>query len=285
MNNGTALKVAAVQMEPRLLDKERNLARCLEFARTAAAEGARLIVLPECALTGYVFQSLEEALPVCEAVPGPSTERIAGLCRDLEVHIVLGLLETDGDRHYNTAVLLGPEGIAGRYRKIHLPYLGIDRFLDHGDSAPAVFDTAIGHIGIGICYDAMFPEHARVLALLGADILVLPTNWPQNRAEFIPEHVIPTRAAENRIFIIAANRVGQERNARFIGHSVIVHCAKGVVLAAGGSDEETILYAEIDPALAREKHVIISPGEFEIDICKDRRPELYGVVTEPPTAP
>jgi len=162
MNNGTALKVAAVQMEPRLLDKERNLARCLEFARTAAAEGARLIVLPECALTGYVFHSLEEALPVCEAVPGPSTERIAGLCRDLDVHIVVGLLETDGDKHYNTAVLLGPEGIAGRYRKIHLPYLGIDRFLDHGDSAPAVFDTAIARIGIGICYDAMFPEHARV---------------------------------------------------------------------------------------------------------------------------
>jgi len=260
MNNGTALKVAAVQMEPRLLDKERNLERCLEFARTAAAEGARLIVLPECALTGYVFHSLEEALPVCEAVPGPSTERIA------------------------TAVLLGPEGIAGRYRKIHLPYLGIDRFLDHGDSAPAVFDTAIARIGIGICYDAMFPEHARVLALLEADIIVLPTNWPQHR-EFIPEHIIPARAAENRIFIVAANRVGQERSARFIGHSVIAHCARGEALATGGPDEEAILYAEIDPALAREKHVIISPGEFEFDVRKDRRPDLYGAITEPPAPP
>jgi predicted amidohydrolase len=284
MNSGTALKVAAVQMEPRLLDKERNLERCLEFARAAAAEGAGLIVLPECALTGYVFHSLEEALPVCEAVPGPCTERIAGLCRDLDVHIVVGLLETDGSKHYNTAVLVGPGGIAGRYRKIHLPYLGIDRFLDHGDSAPTVFDTAIGRIGIGICYDAMFPEHARVLALLGADILVLPTNWPQHR-ELIPEHIIPARAAENRIFIVAANRVGQERSARFIGHSVIVHCARGAALATGGPDEETILYAEIDPALAREKHVIISPGEFEFDVRKDRRPDLYGAITDPPAPP
>jgi len=280
MGDGATVKIAGVQMEPTLLDKERNLQRGLDFAGTAAAEGARLIVLPECALTGYVFHSLDEALPAFETIPGPSTERIAAACRELNVYVVIGLLEADGDRHYNAAVLLGPEGLVGRYRKVHLPYLGIDRFLDPGDSAPAVFDTEIARIGIGICYDAMFPEHARVLALQGADILVLPTNWPQRR-EFIPEHVIPARAVENRIFVAAVNRVGRERSARFIGHSVIAHCAQGAVLAAGGPDEETIIYAEIGPALARQKHVVIAPGEFEFDVLEDRRPGLYGAVTKP----
>jgi predicted amidohydrolase len=237
-------------------------------------------VFPECAVTGYVFDSLEEALPVCELVPGPTTKRMVGVCRELNVYVVLGLLESDGHRHFNTAVLLGPGGLVGRYRKIHLPYLGIDRFLDRGDYAPEVLDTELARVGIGICYDAMFPEHARVLALQGADILALPTNWPQQR-EFIPEHVIPTRAVENRIFIVAANRVGRERSARFIGHSVIAHCARGAALATGGPDRETILYAEIDPALAREKRVVIAPGEFEFDVREDRRPDLYGAITEP----
>ena len=93
---------------------------------------------------------------------------------------------------------------------------------------------------MGICYDALFPEHARVLALKGADIFVLPTNWPEQR-EFIPEHVIPTRAAENRIFIVAVKRIGEERGAKFIGRSVITHCGKGTVLAGGEPDAQLIL--------------------------------------------
>ena len=267
-------------MEPAILDKGRNLARCLEFIRGAAGNGARLIVFPECALTGYAFSSLEEALPAFEPVPGPCTEEIAGVCRELGVYVVAGLLETEGDKHYNTAALIGPAGLQGKYRKIHLPYLGIDRFLDRGGSAPAVYETPVGRIGMGICYDAMFPEHARVLALQGADIFVLPTNWPQQR-EHIPEHVIPARAAENRMFVIAVNRIGEERGARFIGRSIIAHCARGTALARGGPDEETVLYAEIEPALAREKHVVIAPGEFEFDVVKDRRPELYGKIDDP----
>jgi len=282
MGDGMTVKIAGVQMEPSLLDKQRNLRRCLDFARRAAAEGAKLIVFPECALTGYVFQSLEEALPVFEPVPGPSTERIGAACRELDVFVVIGLLEEDGDRHYNTAALIGPEGLAGRYRKVHLPYLGIDRFLDAGDLEPGVFDIGFARIGIGICYDAMFPEHARVVALRGADLLVLPTNWPQRR-ESVPEHIIPARAAENRIFVAAVDRVGRERNARFIGRSVIAHCARGAVMAAAGPDEETIIYAEIDPALARQKHVVIAEGEFEVDVLRDRRPGLYGEITKPPS--
>jgi predicted amidohydrolase len=281
MDDSMKLKIAGVQMEPKILEKERNLSRCLELIQGAAASGAGLIVFPECALTGYMYSSLQEALPVCEPVPGPSTTQITGLCRDLNVHVVVGLLEIDDDNCYNSAVLLGPAGLLGRYRKIHLPYLGIDRFISSGSSAPDVFDTPIGSIGIGICYDAMFPEHARILALQGADILVLPTNWPEQR-EFIPEHVIPARAAENHIFIIAVNRIGEERGSRFIGHSIIAHWGKGTALATGQPGEETTIYAEIDPVQAREKHVIINPGEFEFDVLRDRRPELYNVITTPP---
>jgi len=242
------LKIAGVQMEPKILEKDRNLTRCLELIQDTAREGARLIVFPECALTGYVFSGLEEALPLCEPIPGPSTEKILGVCRD-------------------------------KYRKVHLPYLGVDRFVNHGNLPPTVCETEIGRIGMGICYDINFPEHARVLALKGADIIVLPTNWPLRR-EFVPEHIIPARAAENLVFVVAVNRVGEERGSRFIGRSKVAHWAGGIALAEGKPYEEDILYAHIEPATAREKHLVFAPGEFEVDIFKDRRPELYGVITD-----
>jgi predicted amidohydrolase len=274
------LKIAAVQMEPKILEKNRNLTRCLELIQVTASEGARLIVFPECALTGYVFTSLKEALPLCEPIPGPSTEKIIGVCRELNVYVVIGLLEREAGKCYNAAALLGPGGVLARYRKAHLPYLGVDRFVNHGNLPLSVSQTEIGRIGMGICYDINFPEHARVLALEGADIIVLPTNWPLRR-EFVPEHIIPARAAENLVFVVAVNRVGEERGSRFIGRSKIAHWAGGVALAEGKPYEEDILYAHIEPATAREKHLVFAPGEFEVDIFKDRRPELYGVITDP----
>jgi len=275
------IRVAAVQMQPAFRDRDGNLARCLDLIRTAAGEGATLIVLPECALSGYAFSSLAEAEPFCETIPGPGTDTIVETCQRLNVHVVIGMLERSGRGCHNAAVLLGPSGLIGTYRKLHLPYLGVDRFLEKGDSPPAVFETGVGRIGVGICYDVMFPEHARVLALEGADVLALPTNWPEQR-EHIPEHVVPARAAENRIFVVAANRVGIERGTRFIGTSVIAHCAKGALLARGTADEEGILYADLNLAEARDKHVVIAPGEFEFNLVRDRRPELYGRIVEPP---
>ena len=284
MQETPIVKVAAVQTEPKLLEKDNNLARCLELIQVSARQGARLIVFPECALTGYAFSSLEEAMPLCEPVPGPSTERIIAVCQQLNVYVVIGLLEVEIDEGYNTAVLLGPGGLLGKYRKVHLPYLGVDRFVSRGDNPLTVYETEVGRIGLGICYDSIFPEHARVLALKGADVFVLPTNWPEHR-EVIPEHIIPARAAENLMYVVAVNRVGEERNTRFIGRSVIAHYAGGRVLASGSPTREEVLYAEIEPARARDKHVVISPGVFEFDLFKDRRPELYGIITEPPTEP
>ena len=176
-------------------------------------------------------------------------------------------------------MLLGPTGLLGKYRKLHLPYLGVDRFVNHGDLPLTVYDTDIGRIGLGICYDSGFPEHARVLALEGADIVVIITNWPEG-AEFSAEHTTPTRARENHVFYVAINRVGKERNVNFFGLSKIADC-RGEFLAAAKLNQEDIIYAEIEPVLAREKYRVRVPGESESHLINDRRPEFYEAITRP----
>ena len=272
------VKIAAVQMNPEIMQNKRNLDKILFEVRTAASNGADLIVFPECALTGYVFSSREEAVPFMETVPSLSTEKLAACCGELGVQIVVGLLEIDVNRCFNAAVLIGPGGLVGKYRKNHLPFLGIDRFIDPGDRPFEIYKTPIGNIGIHICYDCNFPESARVMTLLGADILVLPTNWPQGR-ERVVEHVINTRAYENKVHIVAVNRVGKERGTRFIGKSKIVD-AWGDTLVQASGDDEQIVYAEVNLSEARQKHVIFKAGEFEVDFIHDRRPELYGKIAE-----
>src|SRR5262249_12774314 len=171
------MRVAVAQIEPALGEKERNLDVCIARLEEAAAAGAELLVLPECAIPGYVFDSAEEALPFAEEIPGPTTAALAAACARLGTHVVCGLLEVDGDELHNAAVLVGPDGLAGSYRKTHLPFLGVDRFTRAGDELP-VFDTPLGRIAIEICYDLRFPELTRSLALAGAEIVALPTNWP-----------------------------------------------------------------------------------------------------------
>jgi len=275
---GEKVKIACVQMEPKILEKRRNLRRCLELVRLAEREEARLIVFPECALTGYCFSSRDQALPIAEPIPGPSTEEIKAVCRQLDVFVVVGLLEKDGDNCYNAALLLGPDGLVGKYRKLHLPYLGVDRFLDEGNLPPTVYDTKLGKIGLGICYDMMFAEYSRLLALGGADLLIFPANWPET-GNIYPDYVVPTRAIENHVFCVAVNRVGTEKGTTFSGHSIIAHWF-GQALAKGKANEEDILYAEIEPADARQKHLVIVPEEHEVDFIKDRRPEFYGRVCQ-----
>jgi len=274
------VRIAGMQMEPKIMEKERNLTRCLELIHVAAQEGAQLVVFPECALTGYVYTSLEEALPMAEPILGPSTDRMLDACRELNLYVIVGLLEKHEDACYNTAALLGPQGLVGKHRKLHLPYLGVDRFVNRGDLPPIVFETELGRIGIGICYDINFPEYARVLALLGADIIVVPTNWPE-LSEFVPEYIIPTRAIENHVFCAAINRAGEERGCKFIGRSKISGLYGGSPLAEGTPYEEDVLYAEIEPTTAREKHLVVAPGEFEVHLVNDRRPEFYSEITRP----
>lgn len=270
---------AIVQMHTRPLNPDANLQKVVARLEQAAAQGAKLAVFPECALTGY-FLSAEEAASVGETVPGPRTERLAEACRLHNVHAVVGTIENDAaGRCFNTAILVGPDGLLGRYRKTHLLCLGVDRFLTPGDSPPAVYETPLGRLGVLICYDLRFPEPARVLALSGAQAILLPTAWPA-AATLYPDFIARTRAAENGVTILAADHVGEEQGRRYLGRSLAVG-PDGEVLAEAGREQETILTVEVDPARSLHKHRIFIPGEYEIDLFGDRRPEHYGRITDP----
>ncbi|MBW3541252.1 MAG: carbon-nitrogen hydrolase family protein [Planctomycetes bacterium] len=272
------LRIAGVQMDVAFGDPEKNLGRIERFLRQAAENGAELVIFPECAVTGYCFDSLEEAWPLAQSVPGPATKRLGLVCVETGVYAVFGLLEADGERVFNTAVLVGPEGVIGRYRKVHLPYLGVDRYTTPGDGGFSVFAAGEVRVGMTICYDAAFPEASRVLALEGADLIVLPTNWPPG-AECMADFAVNTRAMENAVYFAAVNRVGTERGFRFIGRSRI--CDPGGNTLAVAGEDETILYAQIEPERARRKRIVRVPDKHIIDRMADRRPEMYSRLTQP----
>lgn len=270
--------VAAVQMTPVFKAILENLEKVAVLAEGAVRQGAQLVVFPECALTGYCFESREEAMEVAEPTDGATVQRLMVLCRDFRFWLIVGTLERDGDRLYNAALFLGPDGLIRCYRKVHLPHLGVDRFVNPGDRPFSVDETPIGRIGVHICYDAAFPEVPRILALEGAEILCLPTNWAEG-ARPIAECIPRARAIENHLFFVVANRVGKEGGFRFIGQSQIVD-PSGEVLARAG-DEETTVFAEICPAQARQKRVVFIPGRYEVDRLGDRRPGFYRRLTSP----
>jgi len=275
------IKIAAAQIDPSLMQVEDNLHKISEFAREAAAGEADLVVFPECSLTGYIFESRHEAMPFAETIPGPSTRKIASLCREMSIHIAFGLLEKDGGRLFNVAAFVGPQGVIYKYRKNHLPYQGVDRFIDAGDEPFHVQQTPTGNIGLQICYDIAFPEGARVMALSGVEIIVLLTNFATRICDNL-SHIISARAIENKVHLVSCNRVGIERGNSFGGLSKIV-ADSGRTLAVASPDREEIIYGEVSLESARQKHVVFSPGQWEIDQIKDRRPELYGLITWPKT--
>jgi predicted amidohydrolase len=271
------MKVAAVQMDVKIFDKRRNLEKVLAHLEAAVQAGAKLIVFPECALTGYCFDSKEEALPESETVPGPATEKLAEAAKRLDCTVVVGMLERAGDQVYNTAVVLGPQGVAGTYRKVHLPGLGIDRFDALGDRPFPVFATGHARLGVNICYDCSFPESGRVVKLQGAQVLCIPTNWPAGSDSW--EHTPKVRATENHLVVVVADRVGEERGFRFMGHSQIVDFT-GKVLAEAGETEDTVLYGDVDLSAADNNRVVRVPGLWEFDRIAARRPEMYTAITE-----
>ncbi len=275
----SALRIAAVQMDIVLGDRTANLGRILAAIDEAGQRGVGLVVFPECALSGYCFASREEACAAAETVPGTATERLEAACKARNCVVVAGLVEAQGEALYNSAVVVGPRGLIGCYRKSHLPFLGLDRFVQPGAGPLEPFDTPAARLGVGICYDGSFPEVSRTLKLRGAQLIALPTNWPEG-AEVSAEHHAATRAHENHLFFMAVNRIGTERGFRFIGRSRITDC-HGRVLAAATGDEPALLLAEIDPAAADRNRVVIRPGEYELDRVGDRRPELYGPLLDP----
>jgi predicted amidohydrolase len=266
-------KIAAVQMDCRIGEKRANLEAVRAQLGEAAGQGAKLVIFPECALSGYCFEGKEEAWPLAETLPGPSTEALAKDCRALGVWAAVGMLEADRDRLFNVCALVGPSGLLATYRKIHLPFLGVDRFTTPGDRPFAVHDLGGLRIGMSICYDGSFPESARALMLLGADLVILPTNWPTGAITTV-KYLIQARALENHIYFAAVNRVGEERGFRFIGQSRVVDVT-GELLAASEDAAAGILYADLDPQRPRNKQIVKIPGKYELNRIADRRPEMY----------
>jgi predicted amidohydrolase len=273
--------VAGVQMDCALGDVARNRAAVIAKLYAAADRGAKLVVFPECVLSGYGFESREQARTVAESIPGPSTDAIANACAKRGVWAVFGLLEAAPDgKLYNACALVGPTGHVADYRKVHLPCLGADRFTDPGDRPFAVHDIGGLKIGMNICFDGSFPESARILTLLGADLVVLPTNWTTN-SRMMATLVSAARAWENHIYYLAVNRVGDEAGFRYLGLSSCADCS-GNVLHWAPEVEEAIFTMEVDPAVARQKRVVTCAGVFEIDRVNWRRPELYGPLVANP---
>jgi len=277
------MKIAAIQMDFSITDNAGNVARMIAQLGIASREGARLAVFPECAVPGYCFASLAEAQPFAEPIDGPSVAAMTAACRELNCYAVFGMLERDGERVFNVAVLTGPKGVVGVYHKVHLPYLGVDMFTTPGDRPFAIHEVEGLKIGLLICYDAAFPEATRSLALLGADLIVLPTNWPPG-AETMASCSIPCRAMENQVYFAAVNRVGTERGFQFIGESSI--CApNGQIITRAAGTAAAILYANVDPLVSRQKRIVRVPDKHIIDRMADRRPEFYGLLTQPHTLP
>lgn len=279
------MKVAACQIDVAFGAVVKNVAVVREQTLAAAKQGAQLVVFPECALTGYAFEDAAAARRAAITIDGAEIESLRQRARECGAWLVVGFLEksatsgggADGGL-WNSAALIGPDGVALHYRKLHLPLLGCDRFAAPGDRPLAVADTPLGRIGLSICYDGSFPESARVLKLRGAQLIVLPTNWPE-AATISRSYQSIVRAFENHVNYVACNRVGSEGGFRFPGDSKIVDFTGRVVAQAG--DGETTLFAELDLPAADNNRIVNIPGKYELDRIAHRRPECYGAIVEP----
>jgi predicted amidohydrolase len=277
--------IACVQSDVVFADVQANLRRVIQLIDQAGAKGADLVIMPECMLSGYAYNSREDGLQQATEIDDPLFETISTQCAKHNLHVTLGFLEKDADRLFNTAAMIGPKGMVGHYRKIHLPHLGIDRFVDRGDIPYQTLSTGesnhSANIGLAICYDCSFPEPMRVLGLAGADVIALGTNWPVG-ASHTATVVPPARSMENHLFFVAANRVGEENGFVFCGQSSI--CGPdGALLAKSDDDAETILYAEVDLSLARNKRIERTKDAHVIDRFQDRCPQFYGDILNPPS--
>lgn len=278
------MRVACVQKSVVFNDPEANARSLVSDLQALKAEGVELAVFPEACLTGYCVESRAMAEKIAlDTVVGenqtivqahPEVERIRRACIELEIHAVFGFASREAGELVNTAALAEPNGQLRRYNKVHLPELGYDHFSTPGNELP-VFDTAIGKIGILICYDLRIPEAARVLALKGAEIIVLPTNWPVG-AEVVPRSFVATRAAENRVFIATCNRMDGENGFQFIGNSGIYDVTGDALVTA--KDVNTVITADINLDRARSKRNVVSQGRFESTVFGCRRPDLYGPI-------
>jgi len=259
-----SFRIGLVQMSCSL-DPNENLAKAEWKVREAAGKGAQVICLPELFRSQYFCREEKaELFALAESIPGPSTEALGKLARELKVVIVGSLFERRAaGLYHNTVAVLGPDGeITGLYRKMHIPDdpLYFEKFyFTPGDLGFGSVATPFGKLGVLICWDQWYPEGARIAALSGADLLVYPTaiGWhPSEKAEYGPAQLDAWRtiqrshAIANGIYVAAVNRVGYEgppgHGLEFWGSSFIAD-PFGQVIAQGSCDQEEILSAECDP--------------------------------------
>lgn len=281
-----AVRIACVQMEPIVGEKDRNVGRSIEMIEEAAGKGATLVVLPELCNSGYVFDTREEAFALSEEIPaGPTCQAWAGVASKHGLHIVAGIDERDGDALYNSSVVIGPHGYVGTFRKVHL-WNKENLFFEPGNLGFPVFKTPIGRIGTFICYDGWFPESYRLCALQGADIVCVPTNWvpipgqDENR-EAMANILAMAAAHSNSLFVAAADRIGTERQQPFIGQSIIVSYTGWPVSGPASPDKEEIIYADVNLSDARRKR---NWNEYN-QVLRDRRTDLYNEMLGASSAP
>ena len=273
----SVVRVACLQMEPVVGEKDRNVRRSLEMIAEAADKGAKLLVLPELCNSGYVFNSRDEAFALSEPIPeGPTTKAWMEIAKARDLYIVAGITEREGDSLYNASVIVGPSGHIGTFRKVHL-WNEENLFFERGNLGFPVFSTPIGRIGTFICYDGWFPESYRLCALQGADIICIPTNWvpipgQDPKREAMANILVMGSAHSNSVFVAAADRVGTERGQPFVGQSLIASYTGWPVAGPASAKDEEIIYADVNLADARRKR---NWNEYN-QVLRDRRSDVYG---------
>jgi len=258
------IRAGYIQFAPVLGEVKENIERVT--ALLEKARGTNLVVLPELCSTGYAFLNRKEAKGFSETIPGGiTTKTLLRSAGELQMYIVAGVNERDGSRLYNSAVVVGPEGYIGKYRKMHL-FNKEKLIYDPGDLGFPVFDAGGIPLGVLICFDWAFPEVWRMLALEGVEVIAHPSNLILKN---LAHRVLPIHSLINRVFIISANRIGEERGLKFIGSSMITN-PKGRVLRRAPPDHPAIQSVMIDPSEAKNKMVTERNHLFS-----DRRPEWY----------
>ena len=263
------LVVAAVSPEIILGDTAGNLARCAAAIAVAAERGARLIVLPELALSGYVFRDAVEARAAAVTRVDAAWQTLTDVIPEGAVAVV-GYAEATPEAVYNSAAVLTRGRRIGSYRKAHL-WGAESSFFSVGDSAGSVYDTPVGRVGVAVCYDNEFPEVPRGLALAGAEVLALPVNWPlvdRPEGERPPETIQAMAAARSsRLPTVIADRVGLERGVEWTDGTAVID-GDGWIAALPDDD-----------GFAVARLTLSNPGDKSLppfnDLFADRRPELY----------
>ncbi len=261
------MRVGFVQNKPIFAGVQENLDRIEELLKGQSAD---LFVLPELFATGYQFKDMEESRSLAELVPGGlTTSALTTIAKKTNATIIAGLAEIEDDQVYNSAVITGPDGYIGKYRKLHLFDTEKDCF-QQGNLPLKVFDIASAKVGVMICFDWRFPETARTLALMGADLIAHPSNLVLTHC---PQAMI-TRCLENRVFAVTADRVGMENRLEeeplnFMGQSQVIDPNGNILVRASMTDEE-VSVVQLDLSLARDK--FLNPRNH---IFNDRRTDLY----------